>query len=81
MEARTRYTRAIDVGVYEDKVGFTLYYGEDTKEHFLFSRDVARDLALKLLRVIDRTPTPLPRRPGDDIGISDGGTIRLTDPI
>jgi hypothetical protein len=58
---RTRYTRAIDVGAFENKIGFTLTF-DDSREHFLFERSVARDLALKLLQALEHDPQPLAPR-------------------
>ena len=77
MEGRRRYTRSIEVGIYEDKVGYSLCYDTGEREHFLFSREVARDLALKLLHVIDRTPTSMP---SDRVNLSDFGGIGITGP-
>ena len=53
-QPRTRYTRRIEVGTFEEKIGFTLHFDEGC-EHFLFQRDLACDLALKLLRVAELT--------------------------
>ena len=77
-----RYTRRIEVGTYEDKIGFTLYFDNDTKEHFLFSPVVAEALAKKLLGVVEevaqfermfeeKKPT------GDGVSASDVGGITI----
>jgi hypothetical protein len=62
MMTRTRYTRAIEVGAFEEKIGFTLTF-DDQREHFLFERSVARELALKLLQALDQTMDRTPQPP------------------
>ena len=77
-----RHTTKIDVGSHEDKVGFTLHFADETKEHFLFAVDIAEDVANKMLQAVKdmRYVQEALRVPGDRVGISDEVTMRLTNP-
>ena len=63
----TRYTREIAVSVVENRIVVTMHF-DGHREHFMYSREVARDLALKLLQAIDQSPTP--PAPPSALGIS-----------
>jgi hypothetical protein len=63
---QTRYTRHIDVGIFQNHVGFTLHFDQGV-EHFLFDRTTARRLAASLFHVLEETSTPEPPR---TLGIS-----------
>ena len=76
-----RYAMKIDVGTHEQRVGFTIYYQDGDKEHFLFGKDVAKSLAESLLKVIaDIEYIERQMPPGDGIGLSEGIGMRLTPP-
>jgi len=77
-----RRTRRIEVGTFENKVGFTMYFDQGEKEHFLFSVEVADSLATKLLHVISEVKAfnkmfEPKGGPGDSIATSDGGGITI----
>lgn len=66
----TRYTRAIEVGVFQDKVGFTMHF-DDGREHFLFDRATARRLAANLFHILEALPTPTPPAPALGISVAE----------
>lgn len=77
----TRYTQRIDVGVYEDKVGYTAFLEDGTPEHHLFSAEVAEQLALKLLSLVAEQRQYIRRQmPHDRVGVRDGVQVRITPP-
>ena len=51
-EGRTRYTRAISLDVINDRIVVTMHF-DDHREHLTYTRETARELALKLLRVAE----------------------------
>ena len=57
---QTRYTRCIEVGVFQGKVGFTLHFDDDQREHFLFDRVTARQLAANLFVILEQSSPPDP---------------------
>ena len=77
-----RHTRRIEVGTYENKIGFTLYFDNDEKEHFLFAPAIAEALARKLLGVVEEVAQfermfEEKRPPGDGVSASDVGGITI----
>ncbi len=66
-----RQVASIEVGQYQGKAGFPLYYDDDNKEHFLFNVNIASDLAIKLLAVV----AMLKQSPGFKDAISVGEHI------
>lgn len=78
-----RYAKSIEVGMHEHRVGFTIIYAEGDRAHFLFEKDVAKQLTERLTKLIadlDYLDRQMPKLPGDKIGLSDNVTIRLTPP-
>ena len=77
-----RRTTKIEVGHHQDKVGFTMYFDDQEKEHFLFSLDIAESLANGLLKEIRdmRYLDWQMKTPGDDISVGDHAEIRLSPP-
>jgi len=77
-----RKTQKIEVGTYQDKVGFTMYFETGEKEHFLFSLDVASALANGLLKVIEdlKYIDSQFKSPGDCIRISDYSDVKIMPP-
>lgn len=77
----TRHTTHIDVGVHEDKVGFSLHYDDGDIEHFLFTPAIARSLASKLLKVIEEIEyIERQTAPGDHVQVNEHVDIRVTPP-
>jgi len=74
-----RHVTRIDVGSHDKYAGFTLHFGEE-KEHFLFALDIAEDLSEKLRKVVKdiRYVQEALRVPGDNVGIRDDVTVRLS---
>lgn len=80
MEPRRRYTRAIDVGIFEDRIGFVLHFDDDQRETFLFDRNTAQRLASGLLDALVQTRIP-PSNPPAALGINVGEDVRTQESI
>jgi hypothetical protein len=72
----------MEVGSYQDKVGYTAYFDDGSKEHHLFSIEVAMQLAEKLMQaVIERCREQAARSPqnypSDQVQLDDSANIGL----
>mgnify|MGYP001577891813 FL=1 len=81
----TKQAQTIEVGMHEGRIGFTIEYTDGERAHFVFAKAVAKDLAKKLLALIDAYEEKeyinrQMRGPRDSIGISDVSCVRLTEP-
>jgi hypothetical protein len=84
-----RRAQRIEVGVYEDKVGFTMEYDDGERQHVLFAPPIARQLATSLLKVLNDLayierqmpkPTERPDVTNDSVSVRDSVDVRISPP-
>lgn len=80
----TRQAQKIEVGLHEGRPGFTVQYTDGERAHFVFHRQIAKDLAEALIKVVeeldylDRQMAP----PGftERIGVREATRVQLQPP-
>ena len=79
-----RYAQKIEVGVYEQRIGFTIHYVDGERAHFLFAKDIAKQLTEQLgtliaeLEYLERQMPP--QGPSDRISMQEHINMELTPP-
>lgn len=76
-----RKTEKIEIGIYEGKIGITFYYSGAEKEHQLFSLEIGKKIAEKILKCISEIRT-IERQVDnvfkENIGISESVQIKIS---
>ena len=70
-----RKVTSIEVGQHNGMAGFTLYFDDENKEHYLFHPKIAQDLATKLLVVVSAINRAQPFH--DDVSVSDFCQVQI----
>lgn len=75
-----RQVRHIDVGMWQDKVGYTMHFADGDKEHFLFTAEVAERMAQAILSSVEQLRYLKEVIPGDSVKVDDSVQVRITEP-
>lgn len=78
-----KQAQKIEVGLHEGRPGFTIEYTDGERAHFVFHRNIARQLAGRLSRIVDDLDymdRQMASAPSDGVGLSERVTVRLTPP-
>lgn len=76
-----RQAQKIEVGMFEGRLGFTLEYTDGDRAHILFHKDIARQVAERLLRLVadlDYLDRQMAGAPADGVRIQDHCSVKLT---
>lgn len=73
----------IQVGVHEDKVGFTMRFDDDAPEHLLFKPEVFRALATAGLKLCDNLEYLQKHLgvPNDKVSVRDEARVQILPPV
>lgn len=79
-----KQAQKIEVGLHDGRPGFTVEYTDGERAHFVFHRQIAKDLAAALLKVVDeleyldrQMPAGIPK---ERIGVREATRVKLQPP-